>query len=521
MNINTSTLLNILSPKMDKVLKEKVESLSTDGKVNLSALVKDKNISSLISGLMSELSSGLKTKGDISTLLLNNKNSFSFKNLADDIKILTKALQSDQSNSKVAQQLNVLKESLVDMKNIDSKVLKDNISNSGVFLESKLLKESIPLSKNIEQLITLVKNQLTLLTSSIEQMQSSMIQSNEQVLAKSDIPKDIKLEVKNAIEGILRQIKTISTNTSNVEQKQTMTKVEADIKSLQSKLDTYGIKNDITNNLKELLSNVKDQLGNKNIENIKQSLQFIQEKVATLKMDLSSTLKSDFQKISSSLESLEQSKSPLETKGKLDSVLINLKNINSEINKLSTQVILEKNIGITKNISSDMKTAILQIQEHIETSKEPVSKEIKAIVEKIASQIEFFQLQSYSTNSSHSYISFLQDNIDDVDIKFTPSTEEGFSCQINLKMKEYGDIKVLLMLDNKNNININLGVEDNYFKEMLQEKLQLLRVRINSIGLSLQSLNVFDIDNNSNKPKSDVSKFTQNDNLSFGLDIKA
>ena len=75
-----------------------------------------------------------------------------------------------------------------------------------------------------------------------------------------------------------------------------------------------------------------------------------------------------------------------------------------------------------------------------------------------------------------------------------------------------------MVLEKKTNLNINIGIEHLEFKQKIQNNLQKLRSGINSIGLSLQSLNIFDINNNPNTPS---NIYNTSDNLSFGLDIKA
>ena len=127
---------------------------------------------------------------------------------------------------------------------------------------------------------------------------------------------------------------------------------------------------------------------------------------------------------------------------------------------------------------------------------------------------------SYSTNWVHTYLSFLQDEIEDSDIKFHKNNDESFSCQINLTLKQYGDLKILMILDSKNNININIGLEKEEFKSLVQENLQKLRIRNNNINLLHQSLNDFSLNRNEQKSIKNSYGNTHND-LSFGLDIKA
>ena len=139
MNINTSTLLTMLSPKLTTGTKTTIENLSKDGKVDVTSLLKDKDVKALLSDLFKDLSTGVKTKAMISQLLQNNKPMFDLKTLSSDIKSI---LQNIQSEPKLEKQTAVLKQFQVDIKNLDEKAIKSNISNSGIFLESKLLNSS-------------------------------------------------------------------------------------------------------------------------------------------------------------------------------------------------------------------------------------------------------------------------------------------------------------------------------------------------------------------------------------------
>ncbi len=101
MNINTATILNLISPTTNPAMKEKIESLSVNGKINLENISKDKGIQTLLSGLFKDIATGAQSKENIASLLQNNKQNFSFKNLSEDIKTLIKFIQTDSTtNSK-------------------------------------------------------------------------------------------------------------------------------------------------------------------------------------------------------------------------------------------------------------------------------------------------------------------------------------------------------------------------------------------------------------------------------------
>lgn len=610
-NINTTTLLNLLSLKTDSVVKEKVESLSVNGKINFESLSKDKGLQTLLGGLFKDIATGAQTKENIASLLQNNKQNFSFKNLSEDIKSLIKFIQTDTTtNTKLETQLSSLKSSLIDMKNIDEKMIKSNISNSGVFLETKLAQQVTPVSKNVEQLLSSIKAQLNITTtqmiksdiaqdlkveikSSIENIlkdiknmrQESNLQTqttylskidlqiknleqkltlNGQNILKLDIPKadnleniasqlkdqlailngtvnlnsirtqlthiqsnptiaaDLKLEIRNAIESLLKDIKNIQTEQNPVKQLQNLSTLETKIVTTQQTVNTAIVKNEIFPNLKELFLNLKEQVIHKNFIEIKNNFVSLEKKVATLNEQVlgSKNIQSDMANILEQVKSFSTAKIPQQQQQLLlQNILNNTQVIQTKLDTLP-QALFENNLSKTTNFINDLKITASVIEEYTQNSDEPITKELKTIVDKINTQIDFYQLLSYSTNSTHTYLSFLQDEIEDSDIRFSKNNDESFSCQINLSLKKYGNLKILMILDNKNNININIGLEQDEFKFLVQENLQKLRVGINNIDLLLESLNIFSLNNSEQKSIRDGYGNSSGD-LSFGLDIKA
>lgn len=610
-NINTTTLLNLLSLKTDSVVKEKVESLSVNGKINFESLSKDKGLQTLLGGLFKDIATGAQTKENIASLLQNNKQNFSFKNLSEDIKSLIKFIQTDTTtNTKLETQLSSLKSSLIDMKNIDEKMIKSNISNSGVFLETKLAQQVTPVSKNVEQLLSSIKAQLNITTtqmiksdipqdlkveikSSIDNIlkdiknmrQESNLQTqttylskidsqiknleqkltlNGQNILKLDIPKadnleniasqlkdqlailngivnlnsirtqlthiqsnptiaaDLKLEIRNAIESLLKDIKNIQTEQNPVKQLQNLSTLETKIVTTQQSINTAIVKNEIFPNLKELFLNLKEQVIHKNLIEIKNNFVSLEKKVATLNEQVlgSKNIQSDMVNILEQVKSFSTAKIPQQQQQLLlQNILNNTQVIQTKLDTLP-QALFENNLSKTTNFINDLKITASVIEEYTQNSNEPITKELKTIVDKINTQIDFYQLLSYSTNSTHTYLSFLQDEIEDSDIRFSKNNDESFSCQINLSLKKYGDLKILMILDTKNNININIGLEQDEFKFLVQDNLQKLRVGINNIDLLLQSLNIFSLNNSEQKSIRDGYGNSSGD-LSFGLDIKA
>ena len=113
MNINTSTLLTLLSTKIDKPTKQTIEKLSVDGKVDISSLIKEKSVQTLLSDLFKDVSQGVKNKSSVNQLLTSNKQVFDFKNLSSEVRNLSQLIEK---NPKLEKQSAVLKEFLVNIR---------------------------------------------------------------------------------------------------------------------------------------------------------------------------------------------------------------------------------------------------------------------------------------------------------------------------------------------------------------------------------------------------------------------
>ena len=615
MNINTSTLLSLLTSntKLDTQTKQSLEKLSVDGKIDLSSALKEKSVQTLLSGLFKDVLSGVKSKSSISEALQNNKQVFDFKSLSSELKNLSNLIES---NPKLQKQSAVLKEFLVNIKNLNETVLKSNISNSGVFLESKLvdnqpIKQNLPynvkasiaqitqsvdevldnatkikfavknlLANNIANLTTNIPKNLSSTTNSLNNIStlnitdisnqlknlSSIIQSNPKLQIQNtelnQIIKDIsninnntikslKPEVLNNIvkqmDSIIAILQPQAIQTQQLQNKTTMTNltnqneplpiaqkiklavnqlllsntkdIPNDIKNLTTQIQTNPKLQQQSNILKDIFPNIKNaDLNNVKINtlnNLASQIDDVINNTKDMKTTLQNVVTTD---IKSSSQELKNILTQIQFEPKLSKQAVVIKEFLSNMNTLTQNQTINQPTKQSTAISNDIKAAVLQIQEQIDGKIVDLPKDVKVQVDKILTQIEFYQLSSYSSVSNHTYLPALWDSVEDADIKFNSDKKDNYSCQINLTLAQYGELKVLLLLDNKNNLNINIGAQKQELKEKIQENLTILRKGINGIGLALESLNIFDLEQKKDKP------YEQNvyggDNLSFGLDIK-
>jgi len=138
---------------------------------------------------------------------------------------------------------------------------------------------------------------------------------------------------------------------------------------------------------------------------------------------------------------------------------------------------------IKQEIMNDIKSTLLNIKHELSGQATPVSREISLHVDRLITQIEYFQLVSLTSNTQSSYLPFLWDGLEEGQVSLKKLKENRFFCEINLKLKEYGKIDLMLMLFEDIHLNISIFAEKKEFLELVQENLPALKQGINKLGL--------------------------------------
>jgi len=138
---------------------------------------------------------------------------------------------------------------------------------------------------------------------------------------------------------------------------------------------------------------------------------------------------------------------------------------------------------IKQELANDIKSTLLSMKQELSGQTLPVAREISLHVERLISQIEYFQLLSLSSNTQSSYLPFLWDGLEEGQVSLKKLKENRFFCEINLKLKEHGKIDLMLMLFEDVYLNISVFAEKKEFLDLVQENLPALKQGINKIGL--------------------------------------
>ncbi|MCG3658748.1 flagellar hook-length control protein FliK [Aliarcobacter butzleri] len=563
MLVSNGSLLNILLPNNNKVLNDVLKE--ADSK-NLEQMVKSSTSSTSASTILKELFTSLKdgTKSN-STIENMLKNSATFKelgNVSTNLSSLVDELSTDENLQKFKP---VLENFLKDVKNIDANALKEQIKNSGIFLESKLSQTPNSKLENVlTQLQNLVKDINTPQAKQVNELIDKLFQNiKTQTNTNTQITQNQTAtnEFTNNLKTLTSSLQNLN-NSLNPTQTQNLSNLANQLKSLinegtlvESKIENSANLTDKTTNLannttlkdsinlqtKELLTQIKnDIIQNPNMIQNKNILPMIDN---LLKMDNLFSKNDTIQNflansnssgnLSTFTSNFASNLSPLLTtlKESLETLNPNNTHLQNHLTKLVDKVEhIIQDLATTPNgkldtkVSEDMKTVLLQMQDELASKTDPKSLEVAKQVDRLLTQIDLHQLTSLVSNSNYVYLPFFWEMLEDGSIEMKQKDEEKFFCQINLTLKDFGKVDLMLGLYDKNKLDLTIYAQREHFKTAIRENMQQLKIALNSVELIPVNVKLLDMkeDNKeSSKPTQTYINNYNNQDLSSGIDIRA
>ncbi len=563
MLVSNGSLLNILLPNNNKVLNDVLKE--ADSK-NLEQMVKSSTSSTSASTILKELFTSLKdgTKSN-STIENMLKNSATFKelgNVSTNLSSLVDELSTDENLQKFKP---VLENFLKDVKNIDANALKEQIKNSGIFLESKLSQTPNSKLENVlTQLQNLVKDINTPQAKQVNELIDKLLQNiKTQTNTNTQITQNQTAtnEFTNNLKTLTSSLQNLN-NSLNPTQTQNLSNLANQLKSLinegtlvESKIENSTnlthkttnlannstLKDSINLQTKELLTQIKnDIIQNPNMIQNKNILPMIDN---LLKMDNLFSKNDKIQNflansnssgnLSTFTSNFASNLSPLLTtlKESLESLNPNNTHLQNHLTKLVDKVEhIIQDLATTPNgkldtkVSEDIKTVLLQMQDELASKTDPKSLEVAKQVDRLLTQIDLHQLTSLVSNSNYVYLPFFWEMLEDGSIEMKQKDEEKFFCQINLTLKDFGKVDLMLGLYDKNKLDLTIYAQREHFKTAIRENMQQLKIALNSVELIPVNVKLLDMkeDNKeSSKPTQTYINNYNNQDLSSGIDIRA
>ena len=227
------------------------------------------------------------------------------------------------------------------------------------------------------------------------------------------------------------------------------------------------------------------------------------------------------------LETIQLDKNPLPTEKLLSQFLIDIKDIdetNFKSKLLNSGIFLESKI---KNIQSphdakellanDFKALLLKAHDEISQSNNTHKEHLLKHIDKLSLQIDYYQLSSHLSNSSSIYLPYSWDNLEDANINIKNFKDDKCYCDIELKLKKYGDINLRLLIYDKNQLNINIDTQNSDLKSLIKENIPMLRKKLIKSHISPREIRFL------TKNKRDKKSVYEHESidLDIGFEVKA
>jgi soluble cytochrome b562 len=539
MLVSNNNLLNILLPNDNKVLKEALKE--ADSKT-LELLAKNStgSVGDVLKDLFENLKTGTKSNTNIESIL---KNSTVFKemgNFPDSLSTILENLTSEEKNPTLEKFKPQLENFLKNIKDMDANTLKTQLQNSGVFLESKMTQTPNAKIENIlNQIQNLIKDLNTPQAKQVNELISKLIQSpnsndftsNLKTLTNSleKLNNSIQTPQTQNISTSLNQLKNILNEASLTESKisnnvvvntNTKENINLQTKELLTQLKNEIVQNPVLQTNKSIMPILENLLKMGNLFDKNEILinQPASSNVSTFTSNFSSNITPLLTNLKDTLENLNPNN--LSLQNQVTKIIEKIEDIIKELSNPATH----KNQ--TQNLDEDMKSILLKMQDELSSKTDAKSQELSKQVDKLLTQIDYQQLLSLSSNSNSVYLPFLWDMIEDGNISMKKADENKFYCQINLTLKDFGKVDLMLALYDKNKLDLTVYAQREHFKTAIRDNMQQLKIALNSVDLipvNIKLLDLKDENESKNKPTQTYinNSYNQNINLTSGIDIRA
>ena len=539
MLVSNNNLLNILLPNDNKVLKEALKE--ADSKT-LELLAKNStgSVGDVLKDLFENLKTGTKSNTNIESIL---KNSTVFKemgNFPDSLSTILENLTSEEKNPTLEKFKPQLENFLKNIKDMDANTLKTQLQNSGVFLESKMTQTPNAKIENIlNQVQNLIKDLNTPQAKQVNELISKLIQSpnsndftsNLKTLTNSleKLNNSIQTPQTQNISTSLNQLKNILNEASLTESKisnnvvvntNTKENINLQTKELLTQLKNEIVQNPVLQTNKSIMPILENLLKMDNLFAKNEGLinQPILSNISTFTSNFSSNITPLLTNLKDTLENLEPNNTHLQNQ--ISKFIEKIEDIIKELSNPATH----KNQ--TQNLDEDMKSILLKMQDELSSKTDAKSQELSKQVDKLLTQIDYQQLLSLSSNSNSVYLPFLWDMIEDGNISMKKADENKFYCQINLTLKDFGKVDLMLALYDKNKLDLTVYAQREHFKTAIRDNMQQLKIALNSVDLIPVNVKLLDLkeeNKSEDKPTQAYinNSYNQNINLSSKIDIRA
>lgn len=414
----------------------------------------------------------------IKTELTNNPSLVQNRNI---LPILDNLLKMDNLFIKNETLTNILKQDIPNQANIQSNTQANNSQQQTVQNSLNQPNQSSQATQTPAQ--NIVQNQTAQIVNNNPQTIQILQNQAQQNLQNQILNQNI------GNENITNQVNTPKPSINNLNlQSQILNQMQ--IQETLTKTDA-NIQNQVSNNLgANLLNSFTNNFSNSFASNLNPLLDELNKSLESMKNPALKQVQNTISKLTKNLESIVQdSNLTLETKEK-------------------------------SKANEDMKSILLQMKEELSTKTDAKSQDLTRQVDRLLTQIDLQQLTSIVTNSNFVYVPFFWEMLEDGTIAMKKVDEDKFYCQINLNLKDFGKVDLMLALYDTNKMDLTIYAQRDHFKKAIQENMQELKIALNNADLIPVHIKLLDLKEDENEEDNPNKSYIKNIfDQSFGKSV--
>ena len=145
---------------------------------------------------------------------------------------------------------------------------------------------------------------------------------------------------------------------------------------------------------------------------------------------------------------------------------------------------------VEESMGRDVKSNLLILKADIEELNLPNNEALQTHIDQLLTNIDYHQLLSHLNSANSLYFPFSWAQLQEGSVTFKKAKGKKFYCEINLILKEYGEIDLMMGLYEENQLEIQIHTEKGILKTLIQAHLESLRKVLIDAGITLRILRV-------------------------------
>jgi len=147
---------------------------------------------------------------------------------------------------------------------------------------------------------------------------------------------------------------------------------------------------------------------------------------------------------------------------------------------------------VEESMGADVKSNLLTLKSAIKELDLPNNETLQTHIDQLITNIDYHQLLSHLSSANSLYFPFSWAQLQEGSVTFKKAKGKKFYCEINLILKEYGEIDLMMGLYEENQLEIQIHTQRSVLKTLIQAHLELLRSALMDTGITLRILRVRD-----------------------------